>query len=1675
MNKLFFLGIIGLVILVTLLGNPYAFNPLASTPIINKAYAESIINTPPIRNDVYETQWFGENNYQTIFGLPKFILNKNNEYKAYEIINTDTQIIVKSKITPLEFNKSDCTNRILEKHTSNTFIEKEYWSIVTNSGSGWQLFDALTLSCDYKTENNENGTTLIIHREHPKANFWSEYTFNDDGSLTKPYLTLTSKPDSIDYGNGTITNAGLNNIKVSFANIWKNVHITSINFDGIKITSSQLKNKFPINTPTLITGEKILQKIITFQTNEGNNFIYDITLGFNDLIALQVTRNADNTADMIWIYGKSRTNITYDEIITLDPTFGFSNDIIYGVTTTSSTDTNCNAGNTLNSDSLLVMEDSATSGNCDFFASEFDITVIPDGSNLRSAQLKLVVNTASDVNCDINPMSSQPNGATASNLETDINDGIAYIDNDSWCTTTGQKILTLPSAFVNDCEANLSSDWCAIGFTFNSITRDSLDHSLELSNIQLIIQYGTTIVPNIPTLNSVTAQTSQLTVNWTNTTNFDNSTQPVINNYTVWTGETLELFQPLHNWNQTQESNIGNITTSSNFEGIFHFDNGDATGGTVTYSGGKTIHTFTSSGTFTPFSSFNVEYLVVGGGGGGGSEGSSGRGAGGGAGGYRNATGHAVTAQAYVITVGDGGTGGIATANRGSQGSDSIFDIITSTGGGGGGSGVAEADGGSGGSGGGASPEDGNNHIGGAGNTPSTTPSQGNAGGAGSGTNQRPAGGGGGASAVGADATASTGGDGGAGTFSSISGSSVCYAGGGGGGIATGTAGTGTCGGGDGDTVANNDGSAGTTNTGGGGGGKYNGNGYAGGSGIVIISYDTIPYYDYSGNDNHGTIETLSGTAETKISHIDTSYSNEVQFINAGINITSISYPELQQAWTINGIITPNQTTSFTLMSWDTAGSEILLNIDDSFIALSKGNIDTFNHTLTTPMNDGSASAITIKRSTDGIYETFINGTRSPNSSTTNSTTLGTVTNDLYHIGFDTSLTNSGIWRLDEFSVRSDEQSDQNDIDFGNRIVLFTELATGLTVTPPASGSYADTSVGLDDPQCYYVTAWNTIGESPNSNILCNTSLDITTPSVPTNLVATASSISIIGLDWDDAPAVDNLNGYRIFMETPVGNGWTVEVANTTTTTSSYSDIGLTAKTQYNYMVAGINATGVGANSTASADFTFGVPDAVTSFSVTTATVSTLSLGWTASIIYDSPVTGHQLERESPIGGGFSVINADIGNVTSHTDTGLATVTEYNYRITPLSGLGNGATATVNGATVSDPPTNLLVLPNGTDTDVLLLTWVAPVPSTGVNGYQIEREAPVGGGFSIIVANTTNTTISYNNTGLVIDTFYNYRVAALTSDGVSEVGNTYSQTTFHLPDSVVTLTAIPSTLIDIVLTWTTPVKLYGYILGYMVNSTTPQGDPLTVLVNHTDSSTPIYTATNLDPSIVYSFRVSAITIHGGNISNANIANATASSEFIIGEIFLPTDSNPNTIPIAFALFTIDSDTKDLQVTYDSVMNLRCNFDYKFARTNTNYTGLTENPLTGSQVYTNFTINNPDNEIIDVNCIDQLDSTNTGKYRITQDSTLMPFVTQATDFQSGIFGTSGQFGAIDLVTLLVVIISMIGFNRVNPAVGVFLMIGMIGALSFYGIIGSWTIVLSALALIAMLAIITVKKT
>ena len=326
-------------------------------------------------------------------------------------------------------------------------------------------------------------------------------------------------------------------------------------------------------------------------------------------------------------------------------------------------------------------------------------------------------------------------------------------------------------------------------------------------------------------------------------------------------------------------------------------------GGIVTTSGSNVIHTFNTSGTLTPLSSLTASYLVVAGGGGGGTSDGNWITGGGGAGGLLTGSGLTIDSNSiYTVTV---GAGGAAETN----GSNSLFSMVTTTAVGGGRA-FRGTPAGSGGSGGGSSNSTTTETFG------TGTVGQGNNGGTlGSAT----AGGGGGAGAVGGNGSITAGGNGGNGTTVSAALGGGTYAGGGGGGGASSirVAGTGGSGGGGAGALGNNvTATAGTANTGGGGGGNgqltgvgTGGTGGAGGSGVVIISYA-------------GATQLMAGGTVTitggNVIHTFTSsgYLTPIKLVNNSLRFRSSASAYLNRTFT-----TPTDSTKFTFSAWIKRGS----------------------------------------------------------------------------------------------------------------------------------------------------------------------------------------------------------------------------------------------------------------------------------------------------------------------------------------------------------------------------------------------------------------------------------------------------------------------------------------------------------------------------------------------------------------------------------------------------------------------------------------------------------------------------------------------------------------------------------------------------------------------------------
>lgn len=268
------------------------------------------------------------------------------------------------------------------------------------------------------------------------------------------------------------------------------------------------------------------------------------------------------------------------------------------------------------------------------------------------------------------------------------------------------------------------------------------------------------------------------------------------------------------------------------------------------------------------------------------------------------------------------------------------------------------------------------------------------------------------------------------------------------------------------------------------------------------------------------------------------------------------------------------------------------------------------------------------------------------------------------------------------------------------------------------------------------------------------------------------------------------------------------------------------------------------------------------------------------------------------------------------------------------------------------------------------------------------------------------------------------------------------------------------------------------IHSYQINYTTPwSNNPQTITTNDTETTTTSATVSSLTGLIPYSFRVSPwATVGETTNSSGNVLNIT--TDFDPTEAFTPgtfniSQTGTDARTIKFVRTDIDSTTVQLDVIAPNTYELACNFHYKFANTNKTYTNIANVSLNADEDDATFQFNDANNEIIDALCWDQY-TNDTGKYIIT--ITDFPLLQQIANFRAGDYGTSGNFGSLDLISIMVAIFAMVGFNRVNHTVGAVMGLFIVGGLAVLsnGEIISWATTFTAgFAVVIMWAIATTR--
>jgi RHS repeat-associated protein len=191
---------------------------------------------------------------------------------------------------------------------------------------------------------------------------------------------------------------------------------------------------------------------------------------------------------------------------------------------------------------------------------------------------------------------------------------------------------------------------------------------------------------------------------------------------------------------------------------------------------------------------------------------------------------------------------------------------------------------------------------------------------------------------------------------------------------------------------------------------------------------------------------------------------------------------------------------------------------------------------------------------------------------------------------------------------------------------------------------------------------------------------DITPPTAPTGLTATAVGLSQINLSW--TASTDNVGVPGYLVERCQGAGCTKFAQIVAVAGTSFSNTGVTAGTSYSYRVRANDAAGnlSGYSNVVSAMTDATAPTAPVGLTATASSASQIDVRWTASTD-NVGVTGYQVERCQGAGcTTFAQIVAPTG--TSFSNTGLTAATSYSYRVRArdaagnLSGYSNVASAT---------------------------------------------------------------------------------------------------------------------------------------------------------------------------------------------------------------------------------------------------------------------------------------------------------------------------------------------------------------------------------------------------------------
>jgi uncharacterized protein (TIGR02145 family)/uncharacterized repeat protein (TIGR02543 family) len=238
---------------------------------------------------------------------------------------------------------------------------------------------------------------------------------------------------------------------------------------------------------------------------------------------------------------------------------------------------------------------------------------------------------------------------------------------------------------------------------------------------------------------------------------------------------------------------------------------------------------------------------------------------------------------------------------------------------------------------------------------------------------------------------------------------------------------------------------------------------------------------------------------------------------------------------------------------------------------------------------------------------------------------------------------------------------------------------SGTVITLPDRGTLVKTGYNFDGWNTNNDgTAYHTANSSytVNGNVTLYAKWIASVPNTPTNVSATVASSSSITVSWS---TVSGATGYYVYRSTSPSGTYSYA---TSTSSTSFTNSGLSSGTTYYYKVSAYNSGGESSQSSyVSATTILAAPNTPTNVSATAASSSSITVSWSAV----SEATGYRVYRSTSASGTYTNLTSTAS--TSFTNTGLSSGTTYYYKVSAYNNGGESSQSSYVSATTNDTST----------------------------------------------------------------------------------------------------------------------------------------------------------------------------------------------------------------------------------------------------------------------------------------------------------------------------------------------------------------------------------------------------